>query len=152
MPNDIFVLGVAIAVVLVVLRLLRSRALREKYAALWLLVGAVTVVLAAFPDLLAATSGALGFAVPSNFLFLLAMMLLLGVTLHLSLEISRLEDETRVLAEESAIQRLSLAEARTRLDRLEAALAQAEPVPGSDAAADEVPARVYLAPERVPRE
>ena len=122
MPNTVFVLVIALLVVAFVLRLLRNRTLREKYAALWILVGALIVVLVAFPGLLGAAASLLGFAVPSNLLFLLAIVLLLGVTLHLSLELSRLEDETRVLAEEAAIARLVSEQLGRRLSALEASL------------------------------
>lgn len=120
MPSMIVVLVVASLVVFLVLRLLRSRALREKYAALWVIVGVAVVVLVAFPGLLGAAASLLGFAVPSNLLFLLAIVLLLGVSLHLSLEISRLEDETRVLAEESAIARHTSERLALRVEALEA--------------------------------
>lgn len=122
MPNTVFVLVIALLVVAFVLRLLRNRTLREKYAALWILVGALIVVLVAFPGLLGAAAALLGFAVPSNLLFLLAIVLLLGVALHLSLELSRLEDETRVLAEEAAIARLVSEQLGRRLSALEASL------------------------------
>ncbi len=78
------------------------------------------LVLAVFPTLLHGVATALGFAVPSNLLFLLGMMLLLGVTLHLSLELSTLEDETRVLAEEAAMARLAQERLERRLESLEA--------------------------------
>lgn len=119
MPNKLFVVAVAIIIVLLVFRLLRSRALREKYAALWILVGLATVVLAAFPDLLNRATTLLGFTVPSNLLFVISTLLLLAVSLQLSHEISVLEDETRVLAEESAIHRLTIARLHTRVEALE---------------------------------
>ncbi len=120
MPNKIFVLAVAVVIVLLVFRLLRSRALREKYAALWILVGLGTVVLAAFPGLLNHATTLLGFTVPSNLLFVISTLLLLAVSLQLSHEISVLEDETRVLAEESAIHRLTIARLHARVEALEA--------------------------------
>jgi len=50
----------------------------------------------------------LGFEVPANFLFLVALILLLGVTVHLSWELSRVEEETRSLAEDVALLRADL--------------------------------------------
>lgn len=95
---------VIVAVVLIALfRVLRSGRIREKYAALWILVGTAVVVLAVFPDLLAFLARLTGVQVASNLLFFLAILLLLGVSLHLSLEASKLEDEVRVLAEEVAL-------------------------------------------------
>ena len=59
---------------------------------------------------------ALGVQVPSNLLFALTILLALGVCLHLSWEISVVEDETRILAEESAILRADLERLEARLD------------------------------------
>jgi hypothetical protein len=86
--------------------LLRRRQLREKYAVLWMLVGTGVVVLILFPGLLEMASRALGVLVPSNLLFFGAIVLLLSVSVHQSWELSRLEDETRKLAEDLAILRL----------------------------------------------
>ncbi|RRD23652.1 DUF2304 domain-containing protein [Actinomyces bowdenii] len=108
---QLFYVLVAALTVFFILALLRSRRLREKYAALWIVVGLAIVLLATVPGLLKALSQLLGFEVPSNLLFVLAIFLLLGVALHLSLEISRMEDETRVLAENIAILNLIVTEA-----------------------------------------
>lgn len=105
----------ALVIVVLVVEMLRRKKLREKYAALWLVVGLATLVLAAFPQLLAQTARLLGVQVPSNLLFSMTILLALGVCLHLSWEISVVEDETRTLAEEAAI-------LRTHIERLEARL------------------------------
>jgi hypothetical protein len=103
MTNLAFVLSLAI--VGVVFEMLRRKKLREKYAALWLIVGVGTLVLAAFPTLLTVVAQTVGVQLPSNLLFIISILLLLGVCLHLSWEISVVEDETRTLAEEVAILR-----------------------------------------------
>lgn len=105
----------ALLIVVVVVEMLRRKVLREKYAALWLVVGLATLVLAAFPRLLADISRMLGVQVPSNLLFALSILLALGVCLHLSWEISVVEDETRILAEEAAILRADLERLEARL-------------------------------------
>jgi hypothetical protein len=100
----------SLAIVGVVFEMLRGKKLREKYAALWLIVGVGTLILAAFPSLLAVVAGAVGVQLPSNLLFIISILLLLGVCLHLSWEISVVEDETRTLAEEVAILRTMIEE------------------------------------------
>jgi hypothetical protein len=100
----------AVLVLGLMVELLRRRQLREKYAALWLLVGLGVLVLVVAPGLLTWVSEALGFEVPSNFLFFIALTLLLTVTVHLSWELSRVEEETRELAEEVALIKLRLDE------------------------------------------
>jgi len=98
----------ALAIVALVFEMLRRKKLREKYAALWLIVGVATLVLAAFPQLLNIVAALVGVQVPSNLLFAMSILMLLGVCLHLSWEISVVEDETRTLAEEVAILRTQI--------------------------------------------
>jgi hypothetical protein len=93
-----------------IFELLRRRQLSEKYAVLWLVVGLILLVLTIFPGLLTRISSAVGVALPTNLLFFVAIVFLIGVALHLSWELSRLEDETRKLAEDLAILRLDLDE------------------------------------------
>lgn len=100
----------SLAIVGVVFEMLRKKKLREKYAALWLIVGVGTLVLAAFPRLLTIVTELAGVQLPSNLLFIISILLLLGVCLHLSWEISVVEDETRALAEEVAILRALIEE------------------------------------------
>ncbi|MCE3550362.1 DUF2304 domain-containing protein [Pseudonocardia sp. RS11V-5] len=96
----------AIVCLVTIAELLRRRQLREKYAVLWILVGTAVVVLTAFPEVLNWISRLLGIIVPANLLFFGALVLLLSVSVHQSWELSRLEDETRKLAEDVAILRL----------------------------------------------
>lgn len=100
-------LGVAFAVFVlaVIIWMLLTKRLREKYAVLWLIIGVGMLVLTVFPDLLVWLSDWLGVQVPSNLLFVGALALLVGVTLHQSWELSTAEDETRRVAEEVAILR-----------------------------------------------
>ncbi|BAS09792.1 conserved hypothetical protein [Arthrobacter sp. Hiyo4] len=102
----------ALLIVGLVVELVRRRQFREKYAALWIVVGVAALVLAAWPQLLVRTSEALGVQVPSNLLFGLCIVLLLGVSLHLSWELSAVEDEVRVLAEEVALLRTAVGQIR----------------------------------------
>jgi hypothetical protein len=99
-----------------IFELLRRRQLREKYAALWIIIGVGVLVLAAFPQLLFWASQLLHVQVPSNLLFAMALLLLMSVCLHLSFEQSQSEDEIRVLAEEVGILRTELDILRERAE------------------------------------
>jgi hypothetical protein len=90
--------------------MMRRRRLREKYAVLWAAVAVLTLLVAAFPGLLAWASGVVGVAVPANLLFFLASMLLLVVSVQHSSELGRLEERTRTLAEEVGLLRLQVAQ------------------------------------------
>jgi len=112
--TGVFVVGLlgAVTSLLLIGELLRRRQLREKYAMIWLLVAPAIAVLAVVPSLLDAVAGSLGVADPVNLLLFLAVLVLLGVCLHLSWECSRLEEESRAVVEEVAL-------LRQRLDQLE---------------------------------
>jgi len=88
-----------------VLHLLRSGRLRAKFAMLWTGVGVALVVLAAFPGLLDWTAARAGIFYPPAVFLLAATAFLFLLCVHFSFELSRLEDRTRVLAEEIALLR-----------------------------------------------
>ncbi|HEY0500580.1 MAG TPA: DUF2304 domain-containing protein [Kutzneria sp.] len=99
-----------------IVELLRRRHLSEKYAVLWLVIGLIILVLTFIGrDNLKILSNTLGFSLASNLLFFLAVLFLLGVTLHLSWEVSRSEEESRKLAEELAILRLEVEQLRDQV-------------------------------------
>ena len=87
------------------LRLLRRRQLRGKYTMLWIVTGFVVLIIGAFPQLIDRASEKLSIYNPPNMLFLLAIAFLLLVCVYFSYELTRLEERTRVLAEELAILR-----------------------------------------------
>ncbi|MFL6119621.1 DUF2304 domain-containing protein [Actinophytocola sp.] len=91
-----------------IIELLRRRQLSEKYAVLWLMVGLLLLVFTVFPRLTLSLARGLGVAVPTNLMFFVGIVFLVGVVLHLSWEVSRLENETRKLAEDLAILRLEV--------------------------------------------
>lgn len=101
------ILGIlfALAVLGVIVSLLLRRQLREKYAIIWLFIGIAILILALFPGLLVYASKLLNVEVPSNLIFALALVLLVGVALHLSWELSQAEDEVRRVAEEVTLLR-----------------------------------------------
>lgn len=113
--------GILLALIMlaVVMWLLLTRRLREKYAVMWLIIGVAVLILGLFPQLLLGFTDLLGVQVPANLLFALAIVLLLGVALHLSWELSQAEDEIRRSAEEHAILRAKHDDLERRLDTLE---------------------------------
>lgn len=112
-------IGLAVLILVIVLWMLLTRKLREKYAVLWLVIAVSVLIVGLFPGLLGALTALLGVQVPSNLLFATAILLLLGVALHLSWELSQVEEETRRLAEEAAILRTQLESVEDRLAKLE---------------------------------
>lgn len=93
----------ALIVLGLILELLRRRQLREKYAFLWMSVGLVVLILGFLPRLLDSVAALLGVASGVSLVLFLGVIFLLLVSIHLSWEVSRLEEETRTLAEEIAL-------------------------------------------------
>lgn len=115
MHVPILVLILVVILIIFLFNLVRSRRLKEKYVALWMFTGLVIVLMAVFPGVLSWLTKLAGIQLPSNLLFTLAIIVLLGVCIQLSLEISRTEDKTRVLAEHVAILNLQLDRLRKQI-------------------------------------
>ena len=92
-----------LAVLFFMIELLRRRQLQEKYAVLWLAVTVITVPLSFFPHVLDVVARQVGIASGVSLVLFLAFLFLLLVCVHLSWEVSRLEQESRTLAEEIAL-------------------------------------------------
>ena len=112
----------AVGLLLFVLELVRRRALMERYALLWLLSSFVILGLAVFDDALAVIARQMGIVSAPNALFFVAVGFILLLLLHFSAAMSRLSDQSKVLAQRQAIleQRLSEVEqAQAESDELE---------------------------------
>jgi hypothetical protein len=95
----------------VILELVRQRRLLERYALLWLFSSLVLLALAIWRDLLATIARAVGIFYPPNALFLIAFGFVMVLLLHFSIAVSRLADQSKVLA-----QRVALLEERQRAE------------------------------------
>jgi hypothetical protein len=99
----------ALGLLLFVLELVRRRALMERYALLWLFSSVVILVLAIWDGALGVLARQLGILSAPNALFFVALAFVLLLLLHFSAAMSRLTDQSKVLAQRQAIleQRLS---------------------------------------------
>ena len=99
----------AVGLLLLVLEMVRRRALMERYALLWLASSLVILVLAVWSDALTLLARQLGILSAPNALFFVALAFVLFLLLHFSTAMSRLTDQSKVLAQRQAIleQRLS---------------------------------------------
>lgn len=106
----------AVLLLLVVLELIRSRRLQERYALLWLLTGAVLLVLAAWRDGLNTIAGWFGVTgYPPAVLFAVGTLFILVVLLHYSTVISKLSAQNTMLAQKLALLEARLEEGESEL-------------------------------------
>ena len=89
--------------VVAVLRLVSRGRLRLKYSLLWMGLGLVLMVCAVFPGLVSTVSRALGFGLASNFVFFVALVGLLGISLSLTVIVSRQAEMIRSLVQQVAL-------------------------------------------------
>jgi hypothetical protein len=111
-PLVVSIVGAIASVVLlgVIVELIRSRRLRERYALLWLLTAVVLLALSLWRGGLNTIAGWLGVTgYPPAVLFAVATLFILVVLLHYSTVLSRLSDQNAILA-----QRLALLEEELR--------------------------------------
>ena len=100
----------SVLLILIVLELIRSRRLRERYALLWLLTGVVLLALSLWRSGPNTIAGWFGISTtPVAVLFAVGALFVLVVLLHYSTVISKLHDQNTILA-----QRLALLEQRLR--------------------------------------
>lgn len=110
MTGYAFALVLCVAVVVLVLQLLRTQRIREKYAAAWILLALAVVLLGLFPGLAVGMSRLVGVQTPINLVFALASVVLFAVSVQLSSEVSRSEEQVRTLAERVALMQFEIRE------------------------------------------
>ena len=103
-PQQILSIVLSAIVLIVVLLLLRSYFLPEKYAVTWLLAAVVAIVLSVFPQILNTVASFFGIAQPINLLFVAGFFIVLLLLMQLSLELARTRDELRKVVQSLAVE------------------------------------------------
>jgi hypothetical protein len=113
---QIVAIGATLVLLLVVLELVRRRRLLERYALVWLGSTLVLLGLGIWQGLLGTIADAIGVIYPPNALFVIAFGFVLLLLLHFSTAVSRLTDQTKVLAQRLALTEQRQAELEKRLE------------------------------------
>ena len=109
-----------------VFELVRQRRLLERYALLWLFSSAVLLGLSIWRGALEELASAVGIFYAPSALFAVAFGFVLVLLLHFSLVISRLAEQTKVLAQRVGLLQHEVDELRGRVGEAESANAQSE--------------------------
>lgn len=104
-PISVLVVVVAVLIALTVIYYVRRWRLKEQYSLLWLALSVAMVVPAAAPDLVEWFAARLDVIYAPSILFFLALAFVAVMLFHYSLEISRLSDQNRELAQELGLLR-----------------------------------------------
>jgi hypothetical protein len=108
--------GATLVLFLFVLELVRRRRLLERYALVWLGSAVILFALAIWGGLLNTIADAIGIFYPPTALFVIAFGFILMLLLHFSTAVSRLTDQTKVLAQRLALMEERQHEMETRLE------------------------------------
>lgn len=100
----ILIVGMLVSI-LYIFRLISVKKLNFKLGLSWCFVALVIVVFAAWPGLLKKISHFLGIYDPVNMIFMFGFVLLIYIVVSLSMEISKLSEQNKKLAQEIAILR-----------------------------------------------
>ena len=103
MTPQVLAIAMSIVLLVVVILLLRSYVLPEKYAVIWLLAATAAIVVSAWPGLLDAIARFFGIASAINLLFVGAFFIVFLLLMQVSLELAKTRDELR-----RAVQKLAL--------------------------------------------
>jgi hypothetical protein len=116
-----YIFGILAALITlgVVIEMLRRRRLRERHAVWWLIAGLLALVVGVFPTTLVWAASLVGVQVPTNLVFFVSIAILFLVCIQHSSELTRLEEQTRVLAEKVAMHEI-------RIDRIEGSTGPAD--------------------------
>ncbi len=106
LQQKIFAIIVSLAIFVVIIYLVKKGKLREEYSWLWLLTGAVILLLVIWYDLLLFLTHLIGAVTVTTTLFIFGIIFLMLITLHFAIKISGLSDQVKNLA-----QKVSLLEA-----------------------------------------
>src|SRR3954465_2935309 len=86
-----------------VLDLVRRRRMLERYAIVWLGSALALLALSAWSGLLTTVASAIGIHYPPSALFVIAFGFILVLLLHFSIAVSKLADQSKVLAQRVAL-------------------------------------------------
>jgi hypothetical protein len=95
--------GATLLLLLGVLDLVRRRRMLERYAIVWLGSALALLALSAWSGLLTTVASAIGIHYPPSALFVIAFGFILVLLLHFSIAVSRLADQSKVLAQRVAL-------------------------------------------------
>ena len=98
--QKIFAIVASILIMIIVVELVRRRRLREEYSWLWLLTGAVIILLVVWYDLLLFITHFIGAIAPTTTLFIFGLLFLMLISLHYSLQISKLSHQVKEMAQQ----------------------------------------------------
>lgn len=99
----IFLITVSLLFLIFVLRIVRTKVLLLRNSLLWLLMAAFMLVLAVFPGIAITISQIIGIETPSNFVFFVAVIMLLALLFRQTVSLSKMTVQIEKLTQKLAL-------------------------------------------------
>ena len=101
--QKIFAIIISLTLLIFIIELVRRKKLREEYSWLWLLTGAMILILALWYDLLQGITHLIGAGLPTSTLFFLGLVFLILIAIQFSVKVSELNNQVKNLAQENGL-------------------------------------------------
>ena len=108
--QKVFAVVASFLLMALVIELVRRRKLREEYSWLWLLTGGVIILLVVWYDLLLWITRLIGAVAPTTTVFIFSTLFLMLISLHYSIQISKLSHQVKEMGQQLALLRGQLEE------------------------------------------
>jgi hypothetical protein len=101
--QKVFAIIASFLIMAIVVELVRRRKLREEYSWLWLITGGVIVFLVIWYELLVFLTHLIGAVAPTTTLFIFGLLFFMIISLHYSIEITKLSRQVKEMAQQIAL-------------------------------------------------
>jgi hypothetical protein len=123
--TQVIAIAVSISLFLFILYLVRKKKIKEEYSLLWLFSSLVFIVFSIWRNGLEYFAALMGIAYPPAALFLILLLAIFLILIEFSINISKLSEKNKVLAQELAL-------LQNELEKLKAEKQADDPVRGND--------------------
>ena len=103
LQQKFFAVIISLSLLVFIIELVRRKKLREEYSWLWLLTGAIILILAFWYDLLQWMTNLIGAGLPTSTLFFLGLVFLILIAIQFSVKVSALHTQVKNLAQENGL-------------------------------------------------
>jgi len=115
------ILGLIVSVIFLgyLIYLIKNSKLKEEYSFLWFAVSFVMIIVSIFPQLLNFLRRFLGFSFIENILYFFSLFFLLVLSLQMTVQVSKLSNQTKTLAQKLAMMEEKLNKSSNNSDKRE---------------------------------
>jgi hypothetical protein len=115
------ILGLVVSLIFLgyIIYLVKNSNLKEEYSFLWIAVSIIMIAISTFPQILNFLRRFLGFSFIENILYFFSLFFLLVLSLQMTVQVSKLSNQTKTLAQKLAMMEEKLNKSSNNSDKRE---------------------------------